>query len=499
MKKIFLLLSVLFLTSCEINTDLDVENYNDADYNAVLSNATDLEKILESAYTDILTVDQGSGALSYMLNADQITSTNKFRDFWGFAQQPRKQFDSSKSYDGWRTNVWSWNGIYSAIKGANHIIRWIEGDQKPFIIDGVDKSKEALASAYMIKGMAEGFLALIFDKGYLVSWNTPVNEASTQKAYTEILPQAISDLDKAIQVANSASTFNSTYMVDTALNKTKFVQLVNSYAARFLIGTPRTKAEAKNTDFTKVLSYASNGITSDFMIPTKVGVWYSYLIDWGTYFIASAGYLPVDQKVMHLMDSSQPKDYPEAPTVLPAMTTSDSRASYFNYRGSNFGWLRADRDRSLFSSYFSYRWYNNNDLNVAGYMNPVFMKAEIDYIKAEATLKSSGVAGAVTHLNNSPRGTSGVSTGSTYADVMKALHYEYAVELHFSGGAFSQWTFMRRNDLLQKGSFTMMPIPSSELEAQGISELYTFGGVNNVGQEGTASTDGWKNEASYNE
>mgnify|MGYP000365538087 CR=1 FL=1 len=48
-------------------------------------------------------------------------------------------------------------------------------------------------------------------------------------------------------------------------------------------------------------------------------------------------------------------------------------------------------------------------------------------------------------------------------------------------------------DLLQEGTATMYPIPESELLEQGIPH-YTFGGVENAGQRGTASgANSWKN------
>ncbi len=490
--------------SCSIETDLDVENNNNGNYKKVLSNVKDLEKILESSYLDMLNMTHSTSSLFYLLNADQITSTNKARDFWGFSFQPRKIFGNFVGYDGENAAKRCWQNGYSAIKGANHIVRWIEGEKKPFISGKINKRDEALASAYLIKGISEGYLSMTYDNAYILDYNTSLTEASKKTSYVDMAQRALKNIDKAIEIAsNSKASFSVPYMVSHTMNKELFIQFANSMAARILISVPRTKAEAKKTDFSKVLSYANKGITSDFMIPTKVGVWYSYVIDWATYVVSGAGYLPVDQKIIHLIDpEKQPKDYPkDKDKVLPAIVSNDKRVEkYLVYRGGNFGYLNPTRDRSLFSSYSQKRWYNNNDLNQEGYQNPVLLKAEIDYIKAEATLKTSGAAAAVAIMDQSVRKIVGkMSTGNTYSEVLKALHYEYSFELNLAGGGHHQWAFMRRNDLLQKGAFTMMPIPASELEAQGVTTTYSFGGVNNVGKKGTASTDGWKDDSSYNE
>ena len=504
MKKIFLAIiaTAFFFTSCEIETDLEVENFKDPGYSQVLSNSEDLEKILVGSFTRVIDIQTTTRSIGYLLQADQLTTTNNVLQFWHFAFQPRKQFVNSPNFYGIQFATVPWNSAYDGIRGANHVIRWIEGENNPFIIDGVDKSEEALASAYFIKGMAEGTLSSVFDKAYIVNWDSTLEELQVQRPASELLAAAISDLDKAIALTNSAkSSFSNSYMINITLDKTRFSQVINSFAARIIMSAPTTKAEALNTDFAKALTYANNGITSDFSIKTKPGSWYSGIVHWGEYYFSSrdAAYIQADIKIHHLMDSSYPQDYPDAGILAP-VTSADPRTSYFTY-GTSFGILSAARDRSLFSNYRTSRWnkakiFIGSDSN---YDNMVFLKAELDYIKAEATLKTAGPAAAAAILNSSPRKTiGGITTGSSYAEVMKALHYEYSVELQLAGSGYIQWSFMKRNDLLQLGTQTLMPIPVTELESQGILDVYTFGGATATGV-GTALTQGWKDESSYNQ
>lgn len=509
MKKIIyiLILSLITTYSCDdLSGDLDIENFNDAEYNDVLSNPDDLERILAGAYTDAMNVHVSSFSVSFLLQADQLTTTNNSRDWWQFAFQPRKQFVNSPSSRGISTAERFWTYSYSAIKGANHIIRWIEGENKPYIVNDVDKSEEALASAYFIKGFSEGNIATIYDRGYIVNWDSTDAQLKEQHTREEMLAKALEDINKGISLTEAASSsFSTNYLVNTPLNKSKFIELMNSFAARMLISFPATKQEALNTDFNQVLAYANKGLSSDFYVKTRVPyVWYSYVArSVARYLTAWGNAAPVqtDLKVIHLMDPNYPKEYPDT-GILPPATSSDPRLDdYFAYTES-FGYLNADRDRTLFSNYRSSRWNNEaNDIgNDPDFDNPIFLKAELDYIKAEATLKTAGPAAAASILNNSVRKTiGGITTGNTYPEVMKALHYEYAVELQLSGSGIIQWSFMKRNDLLRKGSMTLIPIAASELESLGISESYTFGGLQNVGKLGTASTDGWLDENSYNQ
>jgi len=81
------------------------------------------------------------------------------------------------------------------------------------------------------------------------------------------------------------------------------------------------------------------------------------------------------------------------------------------------------------------------------------------------------------------------------AEFQWALLREYSVEIHTLGGVSPPWFFMRRHDLLQVGSATMLPVPASELEILGM-EIYTFGGPSFAGQVGTASgANSWKDLA----
>ncbi|WP_315816335.1 hypothetical protein [Paraflavitalea speifideaquila] len=127
------------------------------------------------------------------------------------------------------------------------------------------------------------------------------------------------------------------------------------------------------------------------------------------------------------------------------------------------------RGRGLFTNYFRIRWFNTrNTLNTPGAINPYFLYEEIRLLKAESKFWLKDYPAAAIELNAAT--ASRIAKGklppvaATEADIRKALHYEYAIEIDDAGGAFIPFTFMRRNNLLIGGTPTQYPIPQLQLE-----------------------------------
>ena len=196
----------------------------------------------------------------------------------------------------------------------------------------------------------------------------------------------------------------------------------------------------------------------------------------------SAGHVPVDIKIPYLADKhhSTPNYYPLDNTIiLEPIETDDKRFyDYFTYT-TNFGILLEARGRGLFSNYMRTRWVlpERSTLNVAGAVNPYFLKEEIRLLKAESKLWLKDYAGAA-ELLNAPDASRKIigelpDIVANESNLREALHYEYAIEIDGAGGTFVPFTFMRRNDLLQVTP-TQFPVPQIQLELIGI-ETYTFG------------------------
>lgn len=492
MKKIiklffFSAIVAISFTACE---DLVVENLNQPDRERALAEDTDVISLIDGAVTNNLFHLVGFNGI-YMDNmADQSTTTNAFRSFWSFANEPREQINNSPTNADLGFHVGGpWSSLNSYINSANTIITLIEVDGKTLTDEsGNDVTNTKLAAAYFVKGLSQGYISLIYDKGFIVDPDTDLS-ALEFVTYKEMMESSLTNLDKAISLAGNSATLR--LHDQYTLSNTEFKQVANSFAAKIVIGNARTKAESGSTDMARVMAYADKGITADFAPPTRQNIIWNNLQDWRTFFIAGQGYLPTDIKVMHFLDPNYPTEYPSDPNIiLQPMNSPDSRASYFEYN-PGFGFLRESRGRHLFTNYFNVRKFTNNNRNVDGIPLDIFMLAELQYIKAEA---SSTPGAAAAFLNASPRQTvGGITTPADAAEVEKALLYEYAVELDLNAAIGTNWFFMRRHDMLQAGTPLQYPVPATELELIG-EQFYTFGGPANVGQEGTASgANSWKN------
>ncbi|MGJ8734494.1 MAG: hypothetical protein ACSHW4_15170 [Cellulophaga sp.] len=479
-------LSTSFI-SCE---DLEVENTNQPNLVDALASPDDVKSLLDGSTTNTFKHLVGFSGIFMNLMADQTTTTNASNSFWSFADQPRLQINNSSTNSDLGNHVGSnWSSLNNYIYSANTVIDLIEFKGNVMIIEDVDKTQEMLATAYFVKGLCQGYISLIFDKAYIVNPDTDL-AALEFKTYTELNAESINNIDKAISIASNDSEISLQIYNGYTIDNSTFKKLANSFAAKILLNLPRTKSEANTVDYAKVLEYANKGITEDFNPPTDGGYqFYNNLQDWSTYTLSDgAGYLPTDIKVAYLFDETYPTDYPVDASVTPdPANSSDPRLTeYFEYVTA-FGFLRESRGRELFTNYRHIRYYTNNDRGtLAGLSTDIFHTEELDFIKAEATLNTSGAVAAKSILDSSVRFTKGgLTTGSTQPEIEKALFYEYSIELDLGSTIGTQWMFMRRYDLLQTGTPLQYPVPGTELEITA-DQLYTFGGVSNGSQEGTA-------------
>jgi hypothetical protein len=446
--------------------------------------------------------------------ADQTTVTNRVQEWWDFAIEPRKRMNNSLSYGGYLHFSSPYASFYTPNLNANVIIEALDKGAKGIDDKARDRTGEIYAIAYLIKGISLGYLGAIYDRGIIANENLGTAGAKAlSNSYKEMIESAMTYFDKAIAAANATSSMTvSDFYINVTLDKTKFIQLANSLAARLLASVPRDKAEALAlgaTFWNKVLAYANAGIKEDIVVPYVSGGYYNYMAHYGLTEAGGGAYLPADIKVAYFADKTgtYPSSYPlnESVTLGPVQTDDARFAQYFKY-STNFGYLRVDRGRNLFSNYKHNRWSQGgtypNTLTVTGYPNPIFLLEEIRLLKAEAKMWTGDIAGAAAELNDpaADRIAKGglAAIAVTEAAVRKTLHYEYAISIDVSGSVINPWVFMRRNDLLQPGTPTEFPNPEQQLLLTP-DPVYTFGGAEYAGEKGkwgetatAAATSGWK-------
>lgn len=442
--------------------------------------------------------------------ADQITTTNRYTEFWDFAQEPRVPLNNSESYGGYAYVIASfYSSFYQANLDANQILNNIDAGNKVIDANGNDRTSDTKIAALLTKGISQGYLGAIYDRGVIVDGVAPTNlPTDFPNSYKELIANGVKYIDQAIASANSASAFNFDFILGQTLSKADFLQLANSFAARIMASQPRDLSEAKAlgaTYWNKVYDYASKGFMTDLLNNYQPGGFYNETLDWGISLLSDgSGYLPVDIKVPWLADKTgtYPNYYPSGTTILGPVQTDDKRFDqYFGYT-PNFGYLRADRNRGLFTNYYRIRWDNpSNTISTSGAINPIFLAEEIRLLMAEAKMFAGDATAAAALLNLPTAKRKSVGqlpdVAATEAAVRNAIFYEYSIEIDVAAGIIPVWAFMRRNDKLIGGTATELPIPSQQLNVLKLP-LYTFGGKANMGAKGkfgettTAANVGWK-------
>ncbi|SFF21563.1 hypothetical protein SAMN03003324_02894 [Pedobacter antarcticus] len=501
----YILLLPLLFTACK-KTDFD--NPTTLTNQEAIDQIRDLGlKLTTSSVQTVFSTSTSSAGTHFSLLADQTTNTNGNSSWWDFANEPRLRLNNNTSYRGAVTWNTFYNNLYQANLDATLAVDIIEKQGKRiFDTQGVDRTDDCLAAAYYAKGVAQGYLGVIFDRGIIVD-DANLTTKDFPDSYKALIANSIRLIDKSITLAEANQSFKFDFLRGQTLNKANFIRLANSMAARILSSESRDIEESEklgSAHWTKVLQYAEKGITQDYMISTVTGGYYNQLL---TNLLQrnsdGSGWLPPDLKVAYLADKTgkTPKFYPQT-GILPAIESDDQRFyKYFGY-STSFGILIESRGRGLFTNYTRVRWFNvANTLNTPGAVNPYFLTEELRLLKSEAKFWLKDYSGAANLLNEataSRKSAGGLPNVAPDEDSLrKALHYEYAIEIDGAGGAFIPFTFMRRNNLLVGGTPTEYPIPQLQLDLVK-QPVYTFGGKDYFNEKGkygetaTAANVGWK-------
>lgn len=516
---ILLLTTGLVLSSC---ADLTVDNLNAPDRERALAADEDLESLLSGSTADVFWTVTHLFGININAYSDMMSTTNMVYSWWVFTDEPRREMPNVPTFSDLIVNSYFWSNFNAGVQTANTIIGVIEDDNKEIIVDGENITQKMLASAYFLRGVSKSYIGMIYDQGYNIFPETDLTTLEIV-SYDEILEAGLADLEEAVTLANGATAFTWDLLpTPDSWDIDEFETITYSIAARALAAKARTSSDADAMDWQRVLDYANRAAGGDnaaadmdgFIATSVAEDYYNQMKDWHTYRVGSPGYLPPDIMVQHTLDPEYPTSYPvEAGVFLTEedYNPTDPRSSYHGYTPERFA-QSADRNKALFTQYYFLREFADNQWwQHSGYPIVYYLSAETDYIKTEAYLRLGDKVSAADVLNQSPFGSgvtdfspdlpaktlgyiseNGLSGGNTIlatasdAEFQFALLREYAVEISLMGGVGNQWFFMRRWDMLQEGTPLHYPIPANELEITD-QPFYTFGGVSNAGQPGTAS------------
>lgn len=471
---IFLLLSI----SCDIDTDLDVENLENPNDQILTSDPVALEAKAATLFRNWYMANSSYNAPGIAMNTMADVSTCSWGNFGmrDLSSEPRVAFNNSVSYGNNVTNSY-FNSLYSVLFDANTIAAAVNAEtefENPELIATIAKFGQALSI---------GYNALNFDTVYLSDENGAVGEEPAD--HITAMAFAIEKLDEAIAIAkNSSFDVPTEWFPGNSMNSADLAALMSSFGARFLVMNARNSSEKQSIDWTKVQGYAANGIDTDFSILHDDVNWY----DLFKTYLVYPGWARIDLYVINLMDPSYPDYWPASATILPEATSDDARlASDFQYLNSQS--FRPERGTYHYSSYRYSRW----DDYISQWTIPTIELAvsENDLYLAEAYVNLNQLGSAADIINSGTRSTRGElpNIPATETEINAAIHYERLVELglNSSGLVFYE---MRKEDLLQEGTLLHFPIPGQALQAIP-AEYYTYGGTSGVAGE-DYSTGGWR-------
>ncbi len=495
--------ALLALSAC---VELDVANPNAPDTERALSDGPSVAAVLTGTYRVWLNTTQGmesAGPLTTM--ADSYSASWNNFNMRIYSSEPRHEWENTTASSAVTAIEHRWYGYYSALSSANDVLVAIR--DRDIEVNSPEDTRMSEAGALLMQGMTLGYLALTYDRAF-IAIETSDLESLELSDRAEVRDAALARIDEAIAIA-SANTFTtpSGWTNGISFSNEEFAQLANSFAARLLAYYPRDAAENAAVDWSRVTSYASNGISSgtpfnfEFRGDGCVS-WCDELKLWSNDISTER----MDTRVANLLDpGTQQHPWPN-PNGNPPPNSPDDRLGDGSWAGpaqqSPFGTIPATANAGTdyaWSSQAIFRpargQYHQSNIGqiryeYAGFTDlagtgggfgtvPQMLAAENDLLWAEGLIRSGGdLTLAATLINNTRVGRGGlppVSAASGVPALLDALQYEQDIELPGTDVVFYN---RRRIDGLQPLTPRHMPIPAKELGVLQL-ELYTFGGAGN--------------------
>ncbi|MFO0072566.1 MAG: hypothetical protein ACK55A_10790, partial [Gemmatimonas sp.] len=310
-------------------------------------------------------------------------------------------------------NETPWFQLFRTVSSVNDVVGSIN---RGLVIENAVRTARAKAMGKFMQGVSYGHIGFYFDKAPIIDEFTKLDTVRTPQftEYRQVSAFAIRQLDSAIAVAQTqpSMTFPADAWLYQSLTRDQFVRLANSYAARILVYTPRSRAERAAVNWAEVIRRVDAGIQTDYAPLAQPDVFFD---DW-------------KRLVARLRTAGRPSDFgrPSYWLIGPAdstngwvnwvatpndnrlpfqMRTRDRRiqgttgpASPGKYVGYNLNNIfAADRGTFRWSHYF----FRRSGVDLTWQTGPqlAMSVAEMDLLKAEALIRLGRAAEAVPLIN----------------------------------------------------------------------------------------------------
>lgn len=527
---------------------LNVPNPNDPNTEQVLASAGEIETAMSGTFREIHNTTVGGGN-DNVDNQMKVLAFESYATVNNFGMNVRAPLPRTPILNEPGNNVQTGNNRdfnqlqVQARTTANYIAsidRLQEASPEPVLGKDQGRTNAARAFAFFTLGLAQGYTAMVYDQGAVVTPETPIVPAGDLLPYTDVMANALAMMDSALDIATASAAVEASFRIPTSwipaadfasgLTRSDFIRLVRSYKARLRAGVARTPAERAAVDWNQVIADAENGLPNGLLITlTASGGWdnawianqyrYGGWHNMANHFIGMADTSGGYQTWIASKDANG-QSGGGGPFLI---RTPDLRFPAGDTRtAQNANSPTAELDPPTGRQYFRNRlpgddtptpahgdsWYDHARFfgifstpdRVGSW--PTMSITELDMLRAEGLLRRNGagdVAAAVALINKTrtisglpaltgagtvPGGNACVprvpvsATTTACGDAFEAMKYEKRLETAITG--YGQWFFDSRGwgDLPE---FTAVhwPVPWQELDVR-VLAVYNMGGTDKV-------------------
>ena len=268
--------------------DLEVTNPNNPGRVTVVRSSQDALALISNGLLQWFNRSaQTSPAVALSVMADEFSTG--FADFGGqdLSSEPRLAINIQSPSNGPPHHV-TFPDYYANIAALNIALQAVDNfDLVLRNASGQDVTTQATAFAKFMQGLNHGYVALMFDKGYVypetldpdtLQFSGGATDVQNLiRPYQEVMDTALSQLNVALTMANAESfTFPSTvpnqWFLGVARDNEDFARIIHTYIARFMVYVARNPTERQNVDWDAVIEHIDQGIQEDFHVEGVPGV-----------------------------------------------------------------------------------------------------------------------------------------------------------------------------------------------------------------------------------
>jgi hypothetical protein len=486
--------------------DLAVTNPNEPDRDRATKQAVSSESFVATSFRTFWPVaghdDYPAWAFSTM--AREITSG--FADFGQLevSAEPRTAWNNSPVNARNNVSEEPWYNLYGTISSVNDAL--IAIDSGLVVVDAPRTARTQVMGKFM-QGISHAYLAFYFDSAMVVDEKLAVDTITTPKfyPYPVVAKAALDQLDAAIALAKSGPNFSleSNTWLFQAMTRDDVVRLANSYAARVLAYTPRTRAERDAVDWAEVIKRIDAGITKDFAPTAQPDILWD---DWKRLIARVRSGPPSDfgrpsywllgpadstngfvNWVATPVASRQPFQIVTKDRRIQAASGPSAAGSYVGYNKSTI--FQVSRGTYRWSYYYFKRYGTGASWQEG--IQPALTVTEMNLLKAEALIRLNRASEAVPLINltrvangqlppvtvDGPPDEAGCvprKLNGACGSLWDALRYEKGIELLGMDGVTAFFD-ARGWQTLPKDTFEQLPVPGRELGVL-VRPVYSYGG-----------------------